>query len=193
MDKNMIRYGLLLAALVALLAIPMIAALAQDSTEVPVATEEAAAVTETAPAPAQVDTGLVSVIRYLHSIVRWVVVAVTLVTLVKLVMGVVQGGAFDALAQRLMLIFSMTLSLQWAIGIVLLIAVGSVIGFGNAYLWEHAGTMTVALALAHMHNRWKKSPDSTRYRASLAIVVVVLVLVFVGVATLPQGWRVLPS
>ena len=92
-----------------------------------------------------------------------------------------------------MLAFSMGVTLQWVVGLILLVSLGSVTGFGFRHFWEHAGIMTVAVALAHMHNRWKNAPDSTRYRASLAIVVIVLVLVFVGVGLLPQGWRVLPA
>lgn len=196
MDKHLIRYGLLLAALIIMLVIPTtVAVFAQDSTQEPVATEEPAAVAETDMDvdDVQADTSLISVVRYIHSIVRWVVVAITIVALVKLVAGVVQGSAFDALTQRIMMAFAMGITLQWVVGLVLLISLGSLVGFGVPHFWEHAGTMTVAVALAHMHNRWKNAPDSTRYRASLAIVVVVLLLVFAGVAMLPQGWRVLPA
>jgi hypothetical protein len=195
MDKHLIRYGLLLAALIVMLVIPTVAVFAQDSTEEPTATQEPTAATETDMNvdDVQADTGIISIVRYVHSIVRWVVVAITIVALVKLVAGVVQGGAFDALTQRLMMAFAMGITLQWVVGLVLLILLGSLTGFGVRHFWEHAGAMTVAVALAHMHNRWKAAPDSTRYRASLAIVVVVLLLVFAGVALLPQGWRVLPA
>ncbi len=193
MDKHIVRYGLLLAALIFLLVVPLVAVIAQDSTEEPVATEEPAAVAEAETGETQSDTGFIAIVRYTHSIVRWIVVVITVVAIIKLIAGVVQGNAFDALAQRLMLAFSMGVTLQWVVGLVLLVSLGSVTGFGFRHFWEHAGIMTVAVALAHMHNRWKNASDSTRYRASLAIVVIVLVLVFAGVALLPQGWRVLPA
>jgi len=195
MNKHRIRYGLLLAALIVLLALPTVAVFAQDSTEEPAATQEPidSTGTDTAVDTVQADTSLIPIIRYLHSIVRWVVVVITIVALLKLVAGVVQGGAFDALTQRLMMAFAMGITLQWVVGLVLLLSMGSLTGFGVRHFWEHAGLMTVAVALAHMHNRWKAAPAATRYRASLAIVVVVLLLVFAGVALLPQGWRVLPA
>ncbi|MCB9455749.1 MAG: hypothetical protein H6671_07180 [Anaerolineaceae bacterium] len=193
MDKHIVRYGLLLAALIFLLSVPLVAVIAQDSTEEPVATEEPAAVAEAETGETQPDTGFIAIVRYTHSIVRWIVVVITVIAIIKLIAGVVQGSAFDALAQRLMLAFSMGVTLQWVVGLILLVSLGSVTGFGFRHFWEHAGIMTVAVALAHMHNRWKNAPDSTRYRASLAIVVIVLVLVFVGVGLLPQGWRVLPA
>ena len=121
----------------------------------------------------------------LHSGVRWLVVLVTIIALIKLILGLVQKSAYDTLTQRLMMAFSMLLSVQWLIGIILFLVMNS---FSVGYRWEHAVTMTIAVAVANMHRRWKAAPDTTRYRNSLIIVLVVLALVFVGVARLPQGW-----
>lgn len=122
----------------------------------------------------------------LHSGVRWLVVLVTIIALIKLILGLVQKSAYDTLTQRLMMAFSMLISVQWLIGIILFLVMNS---FSVGYRWEHAVTMTIAVAVANMHRRWKAAPDATRYRSSLIIVVVVLALVFIGVARLPQGWR----
>ena len=121
----------------------------------------------------------------LHSGVRWLVVLITLVALVKLILGIVQKQPYDKLTQRIMTAFSMLTSLQWLIGIILLIALGV---FNNGQFWSHAGTMTIAVAVSHLHNRWKKSEDSVRYRMSLLVVIAVLVLVIIGVA-LVNGWQ----
>ncbi len=121
----------------------------------------------------------------LHSGVRWLVVLITVVALVKLILGIVQKQPYDKLTQRIMTAFSMLTSLQWLIGIILMIALGI---FNNGQFWSHAGTMTIAVAVSHLHNRWKKSEDSVRYRMSLLVVVAVLVLVIIGVA-LVNGWQ----
>jgi len=121
----------------------------------------------------------------LHSGVRWLVVLVTIVALVKLVLGLAQKQVYDQLTQRLMQAFAGLLSLQWLLGIILFLALGA---FDVGYRWEHALTMTIAVAVSHMHRRWKNAPDAIRYRNSLIIVIVVLALVFIGVARLPQGW-----
>jgi hypothetical protein len=121
----------------------------------------------------------------LHSGVRWLVVLITLVALVKLILGLVQKQPYDTLTQRIMMAFSGIISLQWLIGIILFLVMNS---FSVGYRWEHAVTMTIAVAVSHMHRRWKDAPDAIRYRNSLIIVIVVLVLVFIGVARLPQGW-----
>lgn len=122
----------------------------------------------------------------LHSGVRWLVVLVTIIALVKLVIGLVGKQPYDTLTQRLMLAFGGVISLQWLLGIILFLALGA---FNVGYRWEHAVTMTIAVGVSNMHRRWKNAPDALRYRNSLIIVVVVLVLVFIGVARLPQGWR----
>ena len=121
----------------------------------------------------------------LHSGVRWLVVLITIVALVKLVLGIVQKQSYDKLTQRIMLAFSILVSVQWLIGIILMIALSM---FSGGQIWSHAGTMTIAVAVSHLHNRWKKSEDSVRYRMSLLVVIAVLVLVIIGVA-LVNGWQ----
>ena len=121
----------------------------------------------------------------LHSGVRWLVVLITLVALVKLIIGIAQKQSYDKLTQRIMLAFSGLVSLQWLIGIIVLIVFGN---FSSGQIWSHAGTMTIAVAVSHLHNRWKKAEDPVRYRMSLLVVIAVLVLVIVGVA-LVNGWQ----
>ncbi len=121
----------------------------------------------------------------LHSGVRWLVVLITILALLKLILGLVQKSAYDRLTYRLMIAFSGLITVQWVLGLILFLALNS---FGVGYRWEHALTMTIAVAVSHMHMRWKKAPDAVRYRTSLLIVVAVLVLVYIGVARLPQGW-----
>jgi uncharacterized membrane protein len=144
-------------------------------------------------ATAEATSGMLTGVRHLHSLVRWIVVIITVVALIKLIMGLVQNSAYDALTARIMRFFSIGIDIQWLIGVILIIVYGTTVGFGVRHIWEHAGVMTVAVVLGHLPARWKNANDRTRYRNSLLIVIVVLALVFVGVALLPQGWRVLPA
>ncbi len=120
-----------------------------------------------------------------HSGVRWLVVLMTLVALVWMLVGLLQQRAYDQTARRVMLAFSIVVSLQWLLGVILFVVQGD---FSSGYRWEHAITLTIAVAVSHLHNRWKNAPDAVRYRNNLLIIVAVLVLVFIGVARLPQGW-----
>lgn len=159
--------------------------LAQDAEATETAVETAA---EAAPVAAS-SSGMIIGVWHLHSAVRWVVVVITVLLLVKLLMGVIGGGAYDKLTQTLTRLFTISISIQWLIGIVLLVVFGQ---FDVSYRWEHAAIMTVAVAVASASARWKNAPDAQRYRMTLLMVIITLILVYVGVAVLPQGWRAMP-
>lgn len=127
-----------------------------------------------------------TILFHTHSGLRWLVVLATVIALVYLLLGLVRKGAYTVLAHRIMIIFSGLLTLQWLVGLILLLVRGTF----ASYEWEHALTMTVAVAVSHMHMRFRRAADSIRYRNGLLIVIAVLVLVYLGVARLPQGWSV---
>lgn len=181
----MLKRFLLLMSLCVVFALTSIPVLAQDAE----ATETAAeTVVEAAPAAANT-SGMVIGVWHLHSAVRWIVVVVTVLLLIKLLMGVFGGGSYDKLTQTLTRLFTISISVQWLIGIVLLVVMGQ---FDVRWRWEHAAVMTVAVAVASASARWKNAPDAQRYRMTLLMVIITLVLVYVGVALLPQGWRAMP-
>jgi hypothetical protein len=181
----MLTRRLVLSVLVLLLLFGSLAVTAQTTTPEPVATAQAA-VEEAAPAA---NGTLIVALGHTHSAVRWLVVGVTVVALVLLIWGLVGSRPYDKLVQRVMLAFTILITLQWLIGIVYFF----VWGVMTRQQWEHAAVMTVAMALAHVNARFKNAPPAIRYRNSLLIVIAVLVLVFIGVALLPQGWRLAPT
>ncbi len=184
---------LLIALAAAALLLAGLAA-AQEAAPEPQATPEAASET---PAPAEADasqpTALFIGARHLHSLVRWVVVLITLAAIAKLALELARKAPYDALTGRLMLAFSAGISVQWLVGLATLIIYGVTFGFGFRHLWEHAAVMTVAVAISHLHNRWKGADAAVRYRSGLITVVIALALVVIGVALLPQGWRLAPT
>jgi len=120
----------------------------------------------------------------IHSSVRWLLAVVAVAALVRVVVGVAGKQSYDRLAQGLMTALAMLASLQWLIGIVLLIVSAR---FGDARIWIHAAIMTVAVGATHMHRRWRGATDSVRYGASLGLITAFLLLVVIGVAIV-QGW-----
>lgn len=125
------------------------------------------------------------ILFYSHSGVRWLVVAMTLVALAWLILLAVRSSAYTKTANTIMRIWSTLVGIQWALGVVLFIALGV---FDSAHRWEHAVTLTIALVTAHIHYMLKKRPDRVRIIGGLVSVLVTLALVYVGVARLPQGW-----
>ncbi len=131
-----------------------------------------------------------SILLMLHSIVRWIIVLVAVVAIVKLALGWLRGGAFKGMDRGLVAGFSGLMDLQATLGIVFLLwnGLATEIGFPRHRI-EHAFVMIIAAVVAHLPARWKNAADSTRFRNSLLAIVVSLVLVYIGVATLPGGWN----
>ncbi len=123
----------------------------------------------------------VFVLLNIHSWVRWIVVLVALVAVVKFAMGWVRQANAAKADRTLMSVFSGLVDLQVALGIILLLISGN---FALAQI-EHAITMIVAAVVAHVPMRWRNRTDTQVLRNNLIVVVVVGLLIVAGVASLP--------
>jgi hypothetical protein len=130
-----------------------------------------------------------SILLMLHSILRWIVVLVAVVAVIKLALGWLRGGAFKGMDRGLVAGFSGLMDLQVTLGLIFLLwnGLATEIGFPRHRL-EHAFVMIIAAVVAHLPARWKAAADSLRFRNSLFAILIALALVIVGVATLPGGW-----
>ena len=86
------------------------------------------------------------ILMWAHSLIRWLVVVLTVVALVVLVLRLARRGTYDALAERVMRFFSMSVAIQWVVGLIYFVALGA---FNIGYRWEHMVTMPLALVAAH--------------------------------------------
>ena len=118
-----------------------------------------------------------------HSGVRWLVVVMTVVAFGWLLFRYLQNQSYDKRTHIIMASWAGLVGLQWILGIVLMLVLGTFTGMQ----WSHAGTMTIALAVAHAYVPLKKRPDKVRFTGGLASIIAVMVLVFVGVQ-LVNGW-----
>jgi hypothetical protein len=122
----------------------------------------------------------------LHSLVRWLIVIVGVVALVKFVIGLVQKSAFSKMDRGLSSGFSGLMDLQVTLGLLYFL----ITGFGGVgfppYRIEHAVTMLVAAGVAHAPSMFKKAAN--KHAVALGAVVGALLLVYIGVARLPGGW-----
>lgn len=112
-----------------------------------------------------------------HSGVRWLVVLMTVVAFAWLLVRYIQNKAYDKRTHIIVASWAGLVGLQWLLGILLMVVLGQYSGMQ----WSHAGTMTIALAVAHGYVPLKKRPDKVRYLGGLASIVAVGVLVFIGV------------
>jgi hypothetical protein len=125
----------------------------------------------------------------IHSDLRWLVVAVAVITAIRLAVGFFGQQAYDRLARNLMLVFGILIDVQMLVGIIYFVWLGIEYGtdFWQRYHFEHLAAMLVAVALAHLPRRWRTAPDVQRYRNDLVIVICVLAVIFVGVVALAGG------
>ena len=129
-----------------------------------------------------------SVLLIIHSYLRWLILIVALVAVIKFAWGWLRGGTFKSMDRGLTSGFSGLMDLQAAFGLILLIWSGLAGAGFPMFRIEHAVTMIIAAAVAHLPARWKNADDKKRFRNSLFIVLDVLIIIFIGVARLPGGW-----
>ena len=129
-----------------------------------------------------------NILLSIHSIVRWLIVVVALIALVKFAIGWLGNGRFAGMDRGLTSGFSGLIDLQTTLGIIFLLWSGLAgAGFPMVRI-EHTTTMLIAAVVAHLPMRWKNAPDKIRFRNSFIVVLATAVLIFAGVMRLPGGW-----
>ncbi len=121
-----------------------------------------------------------------HAHFRWIVVLAAIVALLGFLVTWLQQKD-SRLDRTLMAIFLGCLDLQWLMGLILFIYKATTTGLTRLH-WEHAVTLTLALALGHFSAKWKTAPTPIRARNYLFILLGVIVLIVVGVGRYPNGW-----
>lgn len=128
------------------------------------------------------------ILLIIHSFVRWLVVLVGVIAIVKFLIGWLNKSAFQKIDNRLVAAFGGLMDLQATLGLILLLWNGLVDGAGfPRYRLEHMGMMIIAVVLSHMSARFKKAEDTIRFRNTSFLYLGVFVLIFVGLVTLPNG------
>jgi hypothetical protein len=127
-----------------------------------------------------------SILLTIHSLLRWLIVIVAIIAVVKFAIGWLRGGAFKGMDRGLSSGFSGLIDLQVTLGLIYLIWNGLAVEGFPMFRIEHAVTMIIAAVVAHLPVRWKNADDKTRFRNSLFIVIDVLIIIFIGVMRLPQ-------
>ncbi|MBI5302129.1 MAG: hypothetical protein HY868_08335 [Chloroflexi bacterium] len=124
----------------------------------------------------------------LHAYLRWLVVLIAVVAAVKFAVGWLQKAKPAAMDRGLMSAFSGVMDLQALLGIVFLVLAGI-----SMPRLEHAFAMIVAVVVAHVPMRWRKSENTHVFRNNFFVIVAALVLIVIGVNSLPGGmlrWQI---
>ena len=125
------------------------------------------------------------IVRTIHGEVRWLVAIVAVIVIVKFAIGLIQKSEYKSMDRGLMSGLVGLIDINFLLGLILLFS----LGFDSRTRLEHAGTMFVAVLLAHSNAAWRKSEDSAKkFRNNLILVIVVLALVFAGVTVIRDGF-----
>lgn len=130
---------------------------------------------------------MIQFINTLHSHNRWLILLAAIAAIGSMIHSLIKGQGMKPLDARLIRFYGAFLTLQFLLGIILLVNLGTAMGWDMAALrlhMEHAFTMFLALGAAHFTARWRKSSDPGRIRNMLFCILASLVLIIAGVARL---------
>jgi len=122
----------------------------------------------------------------IHSIVRWIIVIVGFIAIVKFLIGMARKTTFDKMDRGLSSAFSGLVDLQVTLGLLYFF----ITGFGGVgfpmFRIEHMVTMLIATAVAHAPAMFKKTAN--KHDVAFYAVIGALILIVIGVYRLPGGW-----
>lgn len=131
---------------------------------------------------------MLDIIQTIHSILRWAIVLIAAVAVIKFAIGWLGKQAYQSVDRGLMSGYTGLMDLQLLLGIVLFIVWWVQSNELLRFRLEHAITMILAVFVAHLTMRWRGAADNVRFRNNLIAIVVSLLLVVAGIFVLPQGW-----
>ncbi|MCS6774146.1 MAG: hypothetical protein NZ693_08550 [Thermoflexales bacterium] len=127
---------------------------------------------------------MLSTLITVHGLIRWVTAAVGLAALAKFGLGWLGHQKFTSLDRKLGSAFAVVITIQFVLGLAVLVLMAINGGFRPAVHIEHAFYGVVATALAHGVSGLKRLPDAQRFRVAFLLVLASLVVVFFSVVRL---------
>jgi hypothetical protein len=126
----------------------------------------------------------VTIIREAHSGWRYLVIAIAIVALVKLLIGLVSRSKWSKLDQALGAAFPIIFDIQLLLGLVLWVLQGRWSGEDMLRSWEHPIIMIVSILVAHIAwSRTKKAgSDAGKFRTAFIGFLIAALVMGLGVA-----------
>ncbi len=128
-----------------------------------------------------------SILLTLHSLLRWLIVILGVLALLKFLFGWLARKRFSKMDRALSAGFSGLMDAQALLGFLYFVLTGLArVGF-PIYRIEHMATMLVAALAAHLPSFFKRRGN--KHFIAFAAVASALFLIYLGVARLPGGWN----
>ena len=127
-----------------------------------------------------------STLLEIHSIVRWLIVIVGFIAIIKFLIGMARKSAWGKMDRGLSSSFSGLIDLQVTLGLLYFL----ITGFGSVgfppFRIEHMVTMMIAAVVGHAPAMFKKAAN--KHAVAFYAVIGALILIVIGVYRLPGGW-----
>lgn len=127
-----------------------------------------------------------TILREAHSGIRWIVVLLLLVVLIKSLVSWLSKSDYTRLDRQLWLGLVNAMGIQLLLGLILIVWSMFLVGMVGRF-WEHAIVNIVAVGGIMYGARFKNLEDIPRHRNTFILVLVVCVLIYFGVARV-GGW-----
>jgi hypothetical protein len=124
-----------------------------------------------------------------HSIIRWLIIAVAAIAIIKFSIGWAGNSLFKAMDRGLASGFSGLMDLQVLLGLIYFVWNGVAVSGFPTYRILHGIVMLGAVVAAHLPARFKTLTDKLRFQYSAFAIAASLVLILIGISILPGGWR----
>jgi hypothetical protein len=120
-------------------------------------------------------------IRTIHGELRWIIVIVALVLVIKFLIGWLGKRQYTSFDRGLLMGYTILMDINLLLGLILLFSYG----LNATHRIEHALTMILAVVAVHLTALWRKSTDSSlKFRNQLLMILLSLILVLAGVIRL---------
>jgi hypothetical protein len=133
----------------------------------------------------------VAFLTTLHSHNRHLVFLTAAIAILLALVALIRKRPLGAPARWAARTYSLVLTLQFLVGLIVLIGRWDDFADGLRHRLEHAVIMLVAVGLTHITGRFAKLPPPVATRNTLLTLLASLILVVLGIWILPQGAAIL--
>lgn len=124
----------------------------------------------------------------LHSEMRWLIIALAAITIVKLLVSLFSKRALDKTDNILVRTYAIVLSIQMILGLMqFVIRWNDYAGDALRHRLEHAFIMILAVALAHMSRRFRDKLPPIAVRNTTLMIIASALMIALGIMILPEA------
>lgn len=128
------------------------------------------------------------IFQIIHGHWRWILALTALLLMGKYTLALVKHSPFTALDQNIGQAFAAAMTVQFVLGLIVLINKMVSGGFNSRFHLEHAFTGMMAVALAHSLPMFKRSSATMKFLMGLILAILSIATAIYNVAFIRGNW-----